>query len=504
MRISGSTPHRTVSFINSFVFILAKHDEIRKEPPLSFFLVLVEAKLPSERVIKCKIAKQNKLFNQCNKDEFRTKTGCEHDSVALNCNPGSRVAILEARYGRNSFEAGQCPQPPGVPDEDIKSRCINASPFPIPLENNHESAPTEMKSTISEDPRRGYYVAAKENTIQTPGPEYMTGEFAPLLNMRQLRGRRTRGEGAAVTNKIFDNESRLVRGGAAPAPCLNPYATQTVIQQCHGKRRCDVTADSTTFGSPCRSNTRTYLKIVYTCVPLGVLESKYESPPEPEEMHLPTWPDTKNDPGLFDDTGVPGERWSEPTAVPPAPAVINPVLQPHPHSSTPSPQTTGEYVPEINQKNDLSKENGAYTFVYAGAAVTVVFVVIAIAVSVKCYYLRKTKRQTKSPDVFATDVPNVFSDGISDIDNDIDVSHISGTFYDPVHPDMILYRDANRGSLRAVRPMSTIYPCAGASMYGNVDYVPAEQRRRREDEDKDAVVSPKSLSRYSTSQFYYG
>lgn len=119
--------------------------------------------------------------------------------------------------------------------------------------------------------------------------------------------------------------------------------------------------------------------------------------------------------------------------------------------------------------------------------------------------------------MFTTEVPNVFSDTISDIDNDIDVSHISGTFYDPVHPDMILYRDVpgSKGTLRAMRPLSTIYPCAGASMYGNVDYVPSQSREpttsryKKDDREEleygpEDVVSPKSLNKFSNSQFYYG
>lgn len=110
--------------------------------------------------------------------------------------------------------------------------------------------------------------------------------------------------------------------------------------------------------------------------------------------------------------------------------------------------------------------------------------------------------------MFTTEAPNVFNDAVSDIDNDIDVSHISGTFYDPVHPDMILYRDVpgSKGTLRAMRPLSTIYPCAGASMYGNVDYVPPRDRDvpSFNKEVHPELMSPKSLGGYSNSQFYYG
>jgi hypothetical protein len=43
------------------------------------------------------------------------------------------------------------------------------------------------------------------------------------------------------------------------------YATETVMQLCHGKRRCQLSADTATFGDPCSENSRMYLKVVYTC-----------------------------------------------------------------------------------------------------------------------------------------------------------------------------------------------------------------------------------------------
>lgn len=113
--------------------------------------------------------------------------------------------------------------------------------------------------------------------------------------------------------------------------------------------------------------------------------------------------------------------------------------------------------------------------------------------------------------MFTTEAPNVFNDAVSDLDNDVEVSHISGTFYDPVHPDMILYRDADgtRNTLRAMKPLSTIYPCAGARMYGNADYVPQPRElgrfsRSKSNEEEGDPTSPKSIGAYSTSRFYYG
>nr|XP_012215151.1 PREDICTED: uncharacterized protein LOC105667745 isoform X2 [Linepithema humile] len=125
---------------------------------------------------------------KCRPYEFRSKVACENDIINLVCYPGQRVAIFSASFGRTQYESLQCPQPRGV----------------------------------------------KEET------------------------------------------------------CLVDYATETVMNICHGKRRCSVVANSTTFGreDPCRPDSRTYLKVVYTCVPRSVLRERYEGEVESDETGL--------------------------------------------------------------------------------------------------------------------------------------------------------------------------------------------------------------------------
>ncbi|CAH2233030.1 jg716 [Pararge aegeria aegeria] len=72
--------------------------------------------------------------------------------------------------------------------------------------------------------------------------------------------------------------------GMKEETCLEPYATETSMRECHGKRRCVLSADSKMFGKPCRTGSRTYLKVVYTCVPRTVLKERYESAPEEDEV----------------------------------------------------------------------------------------------------------------------------------------------------------------------------------------------------------------------------
>jgi Galactose binding lectin domain len=69
--------------------------------------------------------------------------------------------------------------------------------------------------------------------------------------------------------------------------CPAAYTTETVMKICHGQRKCSLTADSATFGRPCKPETRMYLKVVYTC---GKAESVFISRPVGSHMslHIPT------------------------------------------------------------------------------------------------------------------------------------------------------------------------------------------------------------------------
>ncbi|KPU72701.1 uncharacterized protein Dana_GF28042, isoform B [Drosophila ananassae] len=71
--------------------------------------------------------------------------------------------------------------------------------------------------------------------------------------------------------------------GVREETCLASYSTETVMQICHGRRRCNLAADANTFGTPCQKNSRMYLKVVYTCVPMQVLKEHDASETEADE-----------------------------------------------------------------------------------------------------------------------------------------------------------------------------------------------------------------------------
>lgn len=60
--------------------------------------------------------------------------------------------------------------------------------------------------------------------------------------------------------------------------CLLSYATEIVIDHCHGKRNCTLVADSKTFTNPCKEKSRVYLKVVYACGKFSLTLKKLKTP----------------------------------------------------------------------------------------------------------------------------------------------------------------------------------------------------------------------------------
>uniref|UniRef100_T1GKU1 SUEL-type lectin domain-containing protein n=1 Tax=Megaselia scalaris TaxID=36166 RepID=T1GKU1_MEGSC len=90
---------------------------------------------------------------------------------------------------------------------------------------------------------------------------------------------RSEEENVAICSKNPDGN----RNEPKHPSCLVSYATETVMQICHGRRRCELIADVGTFGKPCSDNISMYLKVVYTCIPRKVLKDRFETIPEPDE-----------------------------------------------------------------------------------------------------------------------------------------------------------------------------------------------------------------------------
>ncbi|XP_041978614.1 protein eva-1 homolog C-like [Aricia agestis] len=437
------------------------------------------------------------------------RAACDDELVSLSCPRGTTVNIQVAEYGKATAGAHSCKP------RDDQMQVVSDEQCLWPTAMQYSLLQTVVEA-CRKKPHCTFSTKSKPGTVD-PCPH--TRKFVDVAF--KCRPHEFRSQTACEDEVIrlsCNPHSRVVifdamygrkayesiicpqTQGVADETCTAQYAVETVMQLCHGKRRCQVVANSKTFGTPCRPETKSYLKVVYTCVPLGVLMEKFESPAEADEKD-----GTEKEEGLFDETVDHGEKWREPNQIAP---VANPALQP-PEKKEDSKTEVKNVYPVSNHKAPPSNASETQKYIYISIVILLIIIVLSIIIGIRYYRRWKQERASKNGNMFSTEAPNVFNDTLSDIDNDVDVSHISGTFYDPLHPDMILYKDGpGRTTLRAMKPLSTIYPTAGPCMYGNVDYVPSHSRDVprfiAKEAEGEVMMSPKSLSGYSNSQFYYG
>ncbi|XP_072932130.1 protein eva-1 homolog C-like isoform X2 [Epargyreus clarus] len=456
------------------------------------------------------------------------RAACDEQMVALSCPRGTSISIQVAQYGKAATDTHRCIAETS-PAENEEDKCLwpNSMQYSL-LQTVVEACQKKPNCVFSTKSKPGLVdpcpLARKFVEVAYKCRPYefrsRTGCEDDVIKLRCKPHSRIAIFDAQYGRTAYESITVCPQTqGVKEETCIAPYAVEMVMQICHGKRRCQIVANSKTFGSPCKPDSKAYLKVIYACVPLGVLTEKYESAAERDE--LVGGKETEGD-DLFDDSASP---------------IANAALQPHideedmldereattmfdPRKEFPIINTAIKSTKGVNVNAPGEREATLHesrkeiprsynVYIYIGVSI-LILLIIASSIGLFYYMNKRRTDNSKNGDMFTTETPNVFNDAMSDIDNDVDVSHISGTFYDTDHPDMILYRDVpGKGTLRAMRPLSTIYPCAGASMYGNVDYVPSQSRDTaprftRSKEDPEVMMSPKSLSGYSNSQFYYG
>ncbi|XP_055384434.1 probable serine/threonine-protein kinase pats1 [Condylostylus longicornis] len=221
--------------------------------------------------------------------------------------------------------------------------------------------------------------------------------------------------------------------GVREETCLASYATETVMQICHGRRRCNLAADANTFGSPCHRNSRMYLKVVYTCVPKQVLKERYESVSEIDEPE--DFEGDAND--LYDDDPY----YKESEAIPKLQSNLtrnvnsNNITVGLSTNSTNS-NTTSTIEPTLSSSNPImthtmgmnfeSNNEKFYIILLLVGTGCILFCVVIIAT--RLIMLRK-RAESATQDQHSTNsskgettIPNGFNDSISEIDADIDLT----------------------------------------------------------------------------------
>ncbi|CAH0579134.1 unnamed protein product [Chrysodeixis includens] len=436
------------------------------------------------------------------------QTVCNDATVSLACPRGTTISIQVAQYGKAGEDSG-CPALRKQETEESR-RCKrpNAMQYSL-LQTVVEACQKKPQCKFSTLPMPGLVdpcpmqskyveVAYKCRPYEFRSRIGCEGE---LIKLSCNPHSRIAIFDAQYGRTAFEAVTCPQTQGVKDETCVTPHAVKTAIQLCLGRRRCQIAASSRTFNSSCSFQSRPYLKVVYACVPLGVLSEKYESAAERDEIST----DLDHNKGFFDESEEAGEKWPEPNA---DPALLPPLVE----ETTPSESeiTTPNKKVDKSEANPEILQGTSLLLLSISVGLLICIIISALVISIRCY-VRRRNDNSKNGDMYTTEAPNVFSDAFSDIDNDADISHISGTFHDPMHPDMILYKNipGSRGTLRAMKPLCTIYPSSvEANMYGNVDYVPSAPRftRSRSNEEEiepHVMTSPRSLGAHS-SNYYYG
>ncbi|XP_036346541.1 uncharacterized protein LOC118755840 [Rhagoletis pomonella] len=229
--------------------------------------------------------------------------------------------------------------------------------------------------------------------------------------------------------------------GVREETCQASYATETVMQICHGRRRCNLAADAKTFGSPCKPNSRMYLKVVYTCVPKQVLKDRYESEVEGDETE-----ELEGGNELYDDE----INYKESEAIPKVYS-NNTVISARTNSTTISTSASlnhnstnitfhhevpdfASINPVMTHNTDLSLEDNQerlYLYLLIAGLVGVLACIFVVTghVLIQKHHSLNSETQVSAMEGscnVGTTIPNGFNDTISEIDAEIDIQ--------PTHP----------------------------------------------------------------------
>ncbi|XP_075153364.1 uncharacterized protein LOC142226967 [Haematobia irritans] len=232
--------------------------------------------------------------------------------------------------------------------------------------------------------------------------------------------------------------------GVREETCLASYATETVMQICHGRRRCNLAADANTFGSPCQPNSRMYLKVVYTCVPKQVLMDRYETEveaDEPEDFEGDVndlyddelfYKESEAIPKLYSNTTVPAARNNGSIS-------LNGTYNAATSVNRANNATLGMYEGDVGGVNpvmthsaDMSLEDDQerlFVYLLTAGSLGVILCIVAIAVRLVVLKRHDSATDTHSNSsgkggaapVAETTIPNGFNDTISEVDADIDL-----------------------------------------------------------------------------------
>ncbi|XP_021964709.2 protein eva-1 isoform X7 [Folsomia candida] len=230
------------------------------------------------------------------------KAGCDGEYVILRCPTGTTISVQLAQYGKTAPSPTLCHSPGSIHPELVDSSitdpynnitCLMPSAIQYQLLQTVVGLCQKKTSckfqtsprTFGGDPCPG---ARKymETVYKCRPTEFKSviGCETEVVQLRCNRSSRLAIYSANYGRTEYESVQCPQSKGVPEESCLSSFATETVMQMCHGKRRCALSVDPATFGTPCKPESSMYLKVIFTCVPRKVLLEKYQGEPEPDEM----------------------------------------------------------------------------------------------------------------------------------------------------------------------------------------------------------------------------
>ncbi|KAL1493471.1 hypothetical protein ABEB36_011517 [Hypothenemus hampei] len=414
------------------------------------------------------------------------KAGCDNDIVTLKCPAGTSIAVQLAQYGKSTSTKSLCAKSTStslLPIFDESKVCILPKSMQTVVEACQKKRQCKFQTspiTFGGDPCPG--IPKYVEVAYKCKPYEFRSKVACENERIQLKcnpNSRVAVYSASYGRTQYESIQCPQPQGVPEETCLATYATETVMHLCHGKRTCELGADIGTFGSPCKPQSRMYLKVVYTCVPRRVLKDQYEGPLEPDET------DYNPSDGFeeFDNYDNENEHIRESAALPPVTKL----------NITKDNLTKGEDAVSKDKSHALSFEIHQRYFIYVGIGVGVV-IILLISLLVGRLVLKKRKID-KDTTFYATSVSdhtlaNGFTDDISEVDADIGLqkTHPISIPAVTVHPV----------------PMGTIAEVVRYPEYPEYPHIHSHGHTFRNPLPRGILETEVVSTRPMTSQYYYG
>ncbi|XP_021933055.1 uncharacterized protein LOC110836293 isoform X2 [Zootermopsis nevadensis] len=230
------------------------------------------------------------------------RVGCDDEVVTLKCPHGTSISVHVAQYGKTSPSTAVCPQrssSTGEQEPPLNVTCLWPTALQTVVEACQKKRQCKFQTspkTFGGDPcpgvRKYVEVAYKCRPYEFRSKVACENDVVPLKCNPNAR---IAVYSASYGRTEYESIQCPQPQGVPEETCLVSYATETVMNICHGKRRCTLSADSATFGSPCKPESRMYLKVVYTCVPRKVLKEHFEEQPLEDELAAAATGDSLDD-----------------------------------------------------------------------------------------------------------------------------------------------------------------------------------------------------------------